>query len=155
MLNFTAGERARKSDFREFTKQLFVNFAFAIIVTEDGCIIVLSLFFFLFVFFTVATCNAARVTEKSYVAVDLNARCLRRQLRIFAAERKRGFAKLKRFIQIECTRTGETRKTRGSRSQRELFLLRVFFFVPLWTQPFVSPSPANHLFPLMKLPELG
>lgn len=68
--------------------------------------------------------------------VDLNARCLQQQLRVFAAESS--FAKLKRFIQIECTRTGEARKMRGSRSRRGLFLLEVFFFAPLWTQPFVS-----------------
>lgn len=72
------------------------------------------------------------------VAVDLNARCLRRQLRIFAAVRKRGFAKLKRFIQIECTRTGETRKMRGSRSRRENSSYSEYFSSPLWTQPFVS-----------------
>jgi len=66
-------------------------------------------FFFLlpFIFFTVATCGG---NESYSVAVDLNARCLQQQLRIFAAKRKRGFAKLKRFIQIECIRTGGNEK---------------------------------------------
>lgn len=33
------GEQARKSNFHEFTKQLFINFAFAMMAMQGGCII--------------------------------------------------------------------------------------------------------------------
>lgn len=40
MLNFAASERARvrKSDFHEFTKQLFINFVFAMMAVQGGCV---------------------------------------------------------------------------------------------------------------------
>lgn len=86
--------------------------------------------------------------------MDLNARCLRRQLRVFAAERKRGFAKLKRFIQIECTRTRGKREKRGEVGRDEnTSYSGVFFFAPLWTQPFVSPVVRESSSPIDEAPE--
>lgn len=54
------------------------------------------------------------------------------------------FCKIKAFYSNRMYSYGG--KTRESRSWRELFLLRVFFFVPLRTQPFVSSVARESLF---------
>jgi len=48
------------------------------------------------------------------------------------------FCKIKAFYSNRMYSHERSEKNGGSRSQRGLFLLEVFFFAPLWTQPFVS-----------------